>query len=273
MIKTFANIYKNYVIPFEEAMAEIYYVLDIEFNLPKQEILRGKELSATDFQKACKIFEQRITTQKPIQYIIKKAIFMNDIFDVDENVLIPRDDTQILTEETITLIKKHNLKKILEIGTGSGIIAIETAKNCPSAQIFAIDISENALNIAKKNAQKFKTKIKFINSDLFANIENKFDLIVSNPPYIPVEEKENLQFEVKTFEPHIALFAEENGLTFYKKIIHQAPDYLMPNGFLAFETGINQAEEIRKFMKAKFKNISVKKDVSGIERVISGQLN
>ena len=252
-------------------LAEIYFVLHAEFGLEKKDILLGKELSENDLEKAYKIFEERVNTGKPIQYIIEKTFFMGDFFQVNKNVLIPRDDTEILVKTTCRLIKENNLKSVLDIGTGSGIIAIELAK-CTKAKIVACDISPKALDVAKNNVINLKQNVKFIQSDLFENINEKFDLIVSNPPYIPFSKKENLQFEVKNFEPETALFAKDNGLFFYNEIISQAKKYLNKSGFIAFEIGIGQAKQIHELLEKDFEKIIVKKDVSGIERVVVARL-
>lgn len=268
MIRQFSDTYKNFNLSYEESLAEIYYVLDVEFNISKQDILLGKNLSKENIQKAFEIFKERVETSKPIQYIIKKALFMNDIFEVDESVLIPRDDTQILVEKAVEIIEDKNYKNILDIGTGSGIIAIEIKKHT-NCEVFAVDISEKALNIAKKNAKKNNVDINFVISDVFEKVDGKFDLIVSNPPYIPFYEKENLQIEVEKYEPQNALFAEDEGLFFYKKIIKEASQYLNNGGCLVFEVGISQAGEVKKiFEENSFENIFIEKDVSGIERVV-----
>lgn len=270
MIKLFTDIYSNFPISRNEIWAEIYFVLDILFGLSKQDILCGKTLSDNDFIKAKEIFHKRVETGFPIQYIIGKTFFMDDIFVVNENVLIPRDDSQILVNKAIEITKNNKIGKIIDIGTGSGIIAIELAKYT-TANIIACDISEEALLIAKQNAILHKQNVTFIESDLLSNIKEKVDLIVSNPPYIPLFEKENIQNEVR-YEPENALYAQNNGLYFYEKIIEQSVNFLNSNGYIAFEIGINQAEDVSKLLQKNFKGISIEKDVSGIERIISAQL-
>jgi len=270
MIRDFAAIYKDFGAAYSDILTEIYFVLDIEFNLSKQDILCGKVLSDTEIKNAEKLFIERVKTGKPIQYIVGKTFFMNDIFEVNQNVLIPRDDTQILVEQGIRVIKEYNLKSVLDIGTGSGIIAIELAKHTP-ASISACDISKEALKIAQKNAKILGQKIDFFKSDLFSNVSQKYDFLISNPPYIPPEMAKSLPREVM-FEPSNALFSPSSGLYFYEKIINDAKKFLNPHGFIAFEIGINQANEISKMLEQKFKDIKVEKDVSGIERVIIAQL-
>lgn len=272
MIKEFADIYSNFNLAYEEILAEIYFVLDIEFSLHKKDIIMGKKLASKDFNSAIKIFEERVKTHKPIQHILNKALFMDDIFYVDENVLIPRDDTQVLVEKAKEIITQKNLSEILDLCTGSGIIAIELKKHTQK-NIFASDISLKALEISKKNAKQLNIDINFIHSDLFTHINQKFDMIVSNPPYIPYSEKNNLQIEVQKFEPEIALFAENNGYYFYETIIKNSHKYLNQNGILLFEIGINQAETIKQlFRDNNYTNIFVEKDVTGIDRVIGGYI-
>ena len=270
MINKLLSYYVNSDISKQEIYAENYFVIENIFGYTKKDILMGKTLSEKEFEHLENIIQKRCSLKMPVQYVINSATFMGEKFYVDENVLIPRDDTEILVQTSINLIKKHNLKSALEIGTGSGIIAI-TLKNLLNLKITATDINSEALKIARKNAKNLD--IKFIQSDLFKNIKEKYDIIISNPPYIPITEKENLQFEVKNFEPELALFTNDKyGIDTYKKIITQSTNYLNTNGFLVFEIGYNQAELIKDlFEKNNYKNIEIIKDVSGHNRVIFAQ--
>lgn len=202
----------------------------------------------------------------PIQYITKKQEFMGLDFFVDENVLIPQPDTEILVEEVLKISKLYNKKiNILDLCTGSGAIAVSLAKYIKDVNIIATDISENAIEIAEKNAIKnnAENKIKFVVSDMFKNIENKFDIIVSNPPYIETKEIEKLSKEVKN-EPIIALDGGNDGIKYYKIIADNYNKFLNIGGYLLLEIGYNQGESVSKL----FKNSEIKKDLSGNDRVI-----
>lgn len=202
----------------------------------------------------------------PIQYITKKQEFMGLDFFVDENVLIPQPDTEILVEEVLKISKLYNKKiNILDLCTGSGAIAVSLAKYIKDVNIIATDISKNAIEIAEKNAinNNVEDKIKFVVSDMFKNIENKFDIIVSNPPYIETKEIEKLSKEVKN-EPIIALDGGNDGIKYYKIIADNYNKFLNIGGYLLLEMGYNQGESVSKL----FKNSEIKKDLSGNNRVI-----
>ena len=212
----------------------------------------------------------------PIEHITHQKEFMKLNFFVNENVLIPRQDTEILVEEVIEISKKINSKKILDLCTGSGAIGVSLAKYLPNCEITAVDISKKALQIAKKNAiiNEVEKQITFISSDLFSNLESqKFDIIVSNPPYIKRNDIENLEEQVKK-EPLIALDGGEDGLDFYKKIIKEAHKYLVSEGYLCLEIGYNQKDEVIKLIEKEetFKNIYSKKDLYGIDRIIIAEM-
>ena len=184
----------------------------------------------------------------PLQHITHTQEFMKMDFYVDENVLIPRPDTEILVEEVINIAKRMGKSKILDLCTGSGAIAISIAKNVPNAEVYAVDISEKALDIADKNAHRLEAKVKFIKSDLFKNLKNmKFDIIVSNPPYIKKEDIKFLSEDVQK-EPQIALDGGYDGLDFYRKISKQAIDYLKFGSFLCFEIGYDQKDEVKEII-------------------------
>lgn len=218
---------------------------------------------------------EKIANGVPLQHITHTQEFMKMDFFVNENVLIPRPDTEILVEEVINLAKKIDNPKILDLCTGSGAIAISIAKNVPSAEVLAIDISEKALEVAKKNANNLQSKVKFKKSNLFSNIgKMKFDIIVSNPPYIKKSDIKLLSNEVQK-EPQIALDGGYDGLDFYRKISSQAIDYLKFGSYLCFEIGYDQQEDVTEIIKDSkhYNDTYCKKDLFGNDRVIVTRVN
>ena len=212
----------------------------------------------------------------PIEHITHQKEFMKLSFFVDKNVLIPRQDTEILVEEVINIAKKNNAKKILDLCTGSGAIAVSLAKYLPQAEITAIDISNEALKIAKKNAisNNVENQITFISSDMFTNLnEEKFDIIVSNPPYIKTNIIEKLDTQVQN-EPYIALEGGKDGLDFYKKIINESYQYLKCNGYLCLEIGFDQKIDVIELIEniESFTGTYSKKDLFDNDRIIVTRL-
>ncbi len=203
----------------------------------------------------------------PPQYIIGVVNFYGYDFIVNNNVLIPRFETETLIDKTIKYLKKYNLNtpNILDIGTGSGAIAI-TLKKEIDCNITASDISSQALEVAKKNAIENNAPINFIESDVFQNIKGKYDLIISNPPYIGINEE--VESVVKNNEPNIALYAENNGLAIYQKILENSKNYLNNKSILAFEIGHEQGNKLTEIAKNNFPNalISIEKDLTEKDR-------
>lgn len=216
---------------------------------------------------------ERVTKKIPVQYLIGEAWFMSERFKVTRDVLIPRDETEILVRRAIEIINQEGLEDVLDIGTGSGCIACTIAKQT-NATVLGVDISSDALRVALDNVSRLGiyNKAVFRKSDLFEMIRDgeNFDLIISNPPYIPCGTK--LSKEVM-HEPMLALFADDNGLEFYKKIINKAPEYLRQGGYIMFELGVGEAFAVKELMKERFTLINIEKDLAGIERVIWGKLS
>lgn len=215
---------------------------------------------------------EKLTKGVPLQHITHLQEFMKMDFFVDENVLIPRPDTEILVEETIKIAQRMKAPKILDLCTGSGAIAISIAKNVSNAEIYAVDISEKALKVARKNAERLEVvkKVKFIKSNLFNEIgKNKFDIIVTNPPYIKKEDIQYLSDEVQN-EPLLALDGGLDGLDFYRKILNQAIDYMKFDGYICMEIGYNQKEEVLELIKQnnQYTDTYSKKDLHGNDRII-----
>lgn len=211
---------------------------------------------------------EEIKSGKPLQYITNKQEFMGLNFYVNENVLIPQPDTEILVEEVINKMKQNVSLTVLDLCTGSGAIAISIAKNIDKLMVSASDISDKALEIAKKNAEANNVQVNFILSDMFENINAKFDCIVSNPPYIEDCIIKTLPKEVQN-EPYIALAGGEDGLKFYRIIAENAKKFLNDNGFVAVEIGYNQKDKvIQIFENEGYKNIYSKKDFGGNDRIV-----
>ena len=232
-------------------------------------------------------FIQKIGREKfPVQYLLNEQEFYGRKFYVDKGVLIPRQDTEVLVEKMIEILKNNILKnknleknlkihpKILDIGVGSGIIGITAALEIKDSYVLGVDISEKALETAEKNKELLKvSNIKFLKSNLFENIEFKqFDMIVSNPPYISLNEAGIMSDDTLLHEPSEALFAENDGLYFYYEICQKALDYLADFGYLLFEIGYKQGKNVAEIMTSSgFKNVEVIKDLAGLDRVVVGQ--
>ena len=215
---------------------------------------------------------EKIEKGIPLQHITHQQEFMKMNFYVNQEVLIPRPDTEILVEEVINIAKKIKAKKILDLCTGSGAIAISLAKYIQDSQITAVDISREALKIAKKNAKEngVAKQIVFLASDLFKQVpKEKYDMIVSNPPYIKKEVIKTLQKEVQN-EPLMALDGGWDGLDFYRKIIHQADEFLKYGGYLCLEIGYDQKIDVIDFIEQEEKYVDTygKKDLYGNDRII-----
>ena len=255
----------------EDSHIKAAVLLQHTLNQTKQQMLINSENEVEEkYVKVFQEYNQKLINGMPLQYIINNQEFMGLNFYVDENVLIPQPDTEILVEEAIKIIKQKKVTNVLDLCTGSGAIAVSIAYYCKNTIVTASDISKSALNIAQKNSKQNNTNIHFIESNLFENISNNnFDIIVSNPPYIETDEIEKLSKEVKK-EPYIALNGGKDGLDFYKSILKQASCYLNYNGYLLLEIGYNQGQAVLNLEHPNLKIITNQpiKDLSGNDRVV-----
>lgn len=236
----------------------------------KQElIINSEEIVESSKVNEYNNYLQAIIKGTPIQYITKHQQFMALDFYVDENVLIPQPDTEVLVEEGIKIIKEQNME-VLDLCTGSGAIAVSIAHYCKNSTVTATDISQEALDVARKNANSNNVNIKFIESDLFDKLtERSFDIILSNPPYIETDIINILEKDVQA-EPHLALDGGKDGLEFYKKILNEAHKHLKTNGYLMLEIGYNQGNAIINLEHKNLKLITKQpiKDLAGNDRVV-----
>lgn len=264
----------------ENSMMEARWMLQHRLGKSQTEMLLSMHQTIEDkvTEDYISMIERR-TQGEPLQYIIGNEEFMGLTFKVNPHVLIPRQDTEVLIET----ILNENVKKdglFLDIGTGSGCILVSVLHFLKEGTGLGIDISPEALEVAQFNAEQNEVLDRgaFLESDLFGGVPNKyqdqFDVIISNPPYIPQEEEKALMTEVKDFEPHGALFGGEDGLDFYRAIVKDSPVYLKDNGYLFFEIGHDQGEAVKGLMETRgYKKVQVIKDLAGLDRVVYGILD
>ena len=260
-----------------EAESFFYLILEEKMQLKRIDLALHPDLNFSE--KEIVVWNsilQQLKKEIPIQYLLGKTSFYGLDFEVNENVLIPRPETEELVDWIIrSNSKSKNYKdlKILDIGTGSGCIAVSLAKNIPNSQVYAVDVSEKALATAKKNAELNNVKITFSNQNILKteDLKQQFDIIVSNPPYVRNLEKEEIKKNVLDNEPHLALFVEDNdALIFYRKIAKLAQINLSENGQLFFEINQYLAKEMVELLEEmNFKNIELRKDIYGNDRMIS----
>lgn len=255
-----------------EAKREVKMLLEHFCNYTEKDEILGHPLTDEHLNIVKSKVEARLADRTPVQYIIGESYFMGEFFKVTHDVLIPRPETELLVTKGIEIIKENNLNNVLDIGTGSGCIACTIAKRT-NATVLGVDISSDALRIALDNVTRLgiNNRAVFRKSDLFSKIraEERFDMIISNPPYIP--QGTELEPELR-HEPSIALFADENGLQLYRKIVSEAPNYLNEGGWLIFELGIGESEAVKSFMDEYFEGVTVEKDLNGIDRIIYGKM-
>lgn len=261
-----------------EAESFFYLILEDKHKLRQIDLALNHELSfvQTDFVVWDLILNQ-LKKEIPIQYLLGKTHFYGLEFEVNENVLIPRPETEELVEWIINENSKTDKSKkikILDIGTGSGCIAISLAKNIPNAEVYAIDVSKKAIETAKRNAIRNNVEVTFILQDILKTDELKcnFDIVVSNPPYVRNLEKEEIKKNVLDYEPHLALFVEDNdALIFYRKIAELAKKNLSENGQLYFEINQYLGKEMTNLLeKLDFKKVELRKDIYDNDRMTKG---
>ena len=255
----------------EESLARflLMYILDESPQLFSNNL--SEQMSKENEDKYFSLIEKHIEEDVPLSHLAGFEYFYDRKYKVTKDVLSPRMETEELIYKVIEYVKATNRNnlKILDLCTGSGIIAITLKKELEqvSVDIIASDISEKAIEVAKENAQNHNADIRFIQSDIFNNIDDKFDIIVSNPPYIDRKDEVTMQDNVLKYDPHLALFAEEEGMYFYRKIIEQANDYLNKNGAIFFEIGYYQKEKIIKLADMNGYSAEVYKDINGRDRM------
>ena len=277
----------------ENADCDVRILLEDLCGIEREELLLHgeKTISRVDTEKFMTAINRRLG-HYPVQYITGKQEFMGLTFGVNQDVLIPRQDTEILVEEVLKELNDGS--RILDMCTGSGCILLSLLYYSNDCEGVGVDVSEEALAVAKDNAGRLEldetfdmlfnpghgkkhidqSKIEFIESNLFNDVRGKFDIIVSNPPYIRSDVIPTLMEEVRDYEPMLALDGKEDGLYFYREIVKKSPSYLNGGGLLFFEIGYNQAEDVKKIMEeAGFKDIVVVQDYGHLDRVVWGRLD
>ena len=255
----------------EESLARflLMYMLDESSQLFSNKL--SERLSKEIEEKYFSLIEKHIREDVPLSHLVGFEYFYDRKFKVTKDVLSPRMETEELIYKVVEYVKetKKNNLKILDLCTGSGIIAITLKKELDqfSIDVVASDISEEAIKIAKENAQFHDATIKFIQSDIFDNIDDKFDIIVSNPPYIDRKDEVTMQDNVLKYDPHLALFAEEEGMYFYRNIVEKASSYLNDNGVIFFEIGYDQKDKIIILADMNGYSAEVYKDINGRDRM------
>ena len=259
----------------EDAVLDAWYLLEFVTGISRAMYFLDMNREIASEQEI--LYRTHIATRAkhiPLQHITGVQEFMGLEFCVNEHVLVPRQDTEVLVESVLEILKPG--MDILDMCTGSGCILISLLKLCGFANIsgVGVDISEEALEVARKNAEKLGVNVQLLHSDLFENVAGKYDVIVSNPPYIRTSVIEELKEEVKFHDPFMALDGKEDGLYFYRRIVEESPKFLEKCGKLYFEIGHDQGEDVGRLMRdAGFTDVTVKKDLAGLDRVVFGVYN
>lgn len=259
----------------EEAGLDAWYLLEYVTGINRATYFADSNQEMKDSHRATyqALISER-ETRIPLQHLTGVQEFMGLEFRVNEHVLIPRQDTEILVETALEKINTKKPLRVLDMCTGSGCILLSVLsygrKKCEITGV-GVDVSDKALQVAKENARNLQVDAEWIESDLFSGVSEKFDMILSNPPYIPSAVIKTLQPEVREHDPLLALDGKEDGLYFYRKIIEESRNYLQPGGWLIFEIGAEQGEAVSSYLKQNgFVQVVVKKDLTGLDRVVCG---
>lgn len=258
----------------ENETAESWFLMEAACKINRSYyLIHEQDEMGPEQEKAYLELTRRRCQRMPLQYLTGEQEFMGLPFHVNEHVLIPRQDTEVLVEEAIRIIRQDLPDaKVLDLCTGSGCIGISIQSFCPDVTVTGADISQEALQVAQKNAVQNQMPVQFVHSNLFAEISDTYDMIVSNPPYIPSEVIETLMPEVRDHEPMGALDGKSDGLYFYEKITRQSVEHLKEGGYLLYEIGHDQADAVSGFMKENgFYDIKVIRDLAGLDRVVTGR--
>lgn len=256
----------------KEAELEAFYIIEYVLHLSRSMFFLKKKdmVSEQDINNCLTIAEKR-RQHVPLQYILGTQEFMGLNFKVTPDVLIPRQDTEGLVEEVLKYVKPG--MKVLDMCTGSGCIAVSIAKYAENVQVSAADISVKALEIARENAVANDVQVNFIESDMFQQITQKYDMIISNPPYIKSQVVTTLMPEVRDYEPHLALDGKEDGLYFYRKLAKEAGKFLTPGGMLCLEIGYDQGVDVAQLLQEQgFQQVRVEQDLCGLDRNVYGNM-
>lgn len=257
----------------EDAAVDAWYLLEFTTGISRaMYFLKMQDEMSEEQKEKYQEYIQIRASHIPLQHITGVQEFMGMEFDVNEHVLVPRQDTEVLVENVLKILRPG--MKILDMCTGSGCILISLLKMCQGVLGTGADVSEEALKVAERNNAKLSVEARLIQSDLFENVQGKYDVIVSNPPYIRTAVIEELKEEVKCHDPFIALDGKEDGLYFYREIVDKSRAFLNSGGKLYFEIGHDQGEDVKRLMEdAGFVDIIVKKDLAGLDRVVFGMYN
>lgn len=254
-----------------ESKLDAWYLMEFYFHMNRVSFWVNKEkaVAGEEVEGYLSLIKRR-SGHIPLQYITGEQEFMGLTFAVNEAVLIPRQDTECLVEKVLPFCRD---KRVLDLCTGSGCIAISLKKLGAAKEVCGTDLSANALLLAEENARRNEVSVNWVQSDLFASVQGRYDIIVSNPPYIASAEVEKLMPEVRVHEPRMALDGREDGLFFYRAIAEKASQYLFEDGRIFFEIGYDQAEAVSLLLKkARFTQIETFQDLAGLDRVVCGRL-